>query len=147
MDGRRTDDGRRTTEPAYTISSPGAFGSGELKTMLSLFKQYELCHRKRCHIACVNSEDSDQPVHLQSVILVNLILSCLTNNLINLWILRNLYTKNQVFQSAFKNVHADQGLQCDNYTYTHSMTSFLLKVKGSNSVGFIFASLLIFINS
>ena len=25
------DDGRRTTEPAYTISSPGAFGSGELK--------------------------------------------------------------------------------------------------------------------
>ena len=30
-----TDDGRmddgRTTEPAYTISSPGAFGSGELK--------------------------------------------------------------------------------------------------------------------
>ena len=31
VDGRRTDDGR-TTEPAYTISSPGAFGSGELKT-------------------------------------------------------------------------------------------------------------------
>ena len=33
VDGRRTtDDGRRrTTEPAYTISSPGAFGSGELK--------------------------------------------------------------------------------------------------------------------
>ena len=29
---RRTTDGRRTTEPAYTISSPGAFGSGELKT-------------------------------------------------------------------------------------------------------------------
>ena len=29
-DVRRTD-GRRTTEPAYTISSPGAFGSGELK--------------------------------------------------------------------------------------------------------------------
>ena len=28
-----TDDGRRRmTEPAYTISSPGAFGSGELKT-------------------------------------------------------------------------------------------------------------------
>ena len=27
-----TDDGRRTTTmPAYTISSPGAFGSGELK--------------------------------------------------------------------------------------------------------------------
>ena len=24
-------DGRPTTEPAYTISSPGAFGSGELK--------------------------------------------------------------------------------------------------------------------
>ena len=31
VDGRRTDDGRRTTEPAYAISSPGAFGSGELK--------------------------------------------------------------------------------------------------------------------
>ena len=35
VDGRRTDgrttDGRRTMEPAYTISSPGAFGSGELK--------------------------------------------------------------------------------------------------------------------
>ena len=27
-----TDDDERTTEPAYTISSPGAFGSGELKT-------------------------------------------------------------------------------------------------------------------
>ena len=26
-----TVDGRRTTEPAYTISSPGALGSGELK--------------------------------------------------------------------------------------------------------------------
>ena len=25
-------DGRRTMEPAYTISSPGAFGSGELKS-------------------------------------------------------------------------------------------------------------------
>ena len=31
VDGRRTTAGRRTTEPAYTISSPGAFGSGELK--------------------------------------------------------------------------------------------------------------------
>ena len=29
-DGHTADDGR-TTEPAYTISSPGAFGSGELK--------------------------------------------------------------------------------------------------------------------
>ena len=29
VDVRRTD-GRQTTEPAYTISSPGAFGSGEL---------------------------------------------------------------------------------------------------------------------
>ena len=29
-DRQRTTDGR-TTEPAYTISSPGAFGSGELK--------------------------------------------------------------------------------------------------------------------
>ena len=28
VDGRR-----RTTEPAYTISSPGAFGSGELKSI------------------------------------------------------------------------------------------------------------------
>ena len=26
-------DGRRTTEPTYTISSPGAFGSGELKIL------------------------------------------------------------------------------------------------------------------
>ena len=32
VDGRTTDDGRRTTGPAYTISSPGAFGSGELKS-------------------------------------------------------------------------------------------------------------------
>ena len=34
VDGRRrrtTDDGRRTTEPSHPISSPGAFGSGELK--------------------------------------------------------------------------------------------------------------------
>ena len=30
VDGGRTTDGQ-TTEPAYTISSPGAFGSGELK--------------------------------------------------------------------------------------------------------------------
>ena len=30
VDGRTTD-GRRTTEPAYIICSPGAFGSGELK--------------------------------------------------------------------------------------------------------------------
>ena len=36
-DDGRTDDGRRTTEPAYTISSPGAFGSGELKTKLLQF--------------------------------------------------------------------------------------------------------------
>ena len=27
-DGLKTDDGRRTTKPAYTISSPGVFGSG-----------------------------------------------------------------------------------------------------------------------
>ena len=34
VDGRRTTyDGRRTKEPAYTISSPGAFGSGELKML------------------------------------------------------------------------------------------------------------------
>ena len=31
VDGRR-----RTTEPAYTISSPGAFGSGELKNIFEL---------------------------------------------------------------------------------------------------------------
>ena len=34
--GRTTYDGRtdgRTTEPAYIISSPGAFGSGELKKL------------------------------------------------------------------------------------------------------------------
>ena len=37
VDGRTTD-GRRTTEPAYTISSPGAFGSGELKTTLNSFQ-------------------------------------------------------------------------------------------------------------
>ena len=35
VDGRTTD-GRRTTEPAYTISSPGAFGSGELKSDINL---------------------------------------------------------------------------------------------------------------
>ena len=34
MDGR-TD--RRTTETAYTISSPGAFGSGELKTEVKIW--------------------------------------------------------------------------------------------------------------
>ena len=34
-------DGRRTTEPAYTISAPEAFGSGELKMfqMALLFKE------------------------------------------------------------------------------------------------------------
>ena len=46
VDGRRTD-GRRTTEPAYTISSPGAFGSGELKTIftfvLLLFCEFKCC--------------------------------------------------------------------------------------------------------
>ena len=33
VDGRRTDGrtDRRTTEPSHPISSPGAFGSGELK--------------------------------------------------------------------------------------------------------------------
>ena len=56
MDGRRTD-GRRTTEPAYTISSPGAFGSGELKirnmnskTQAVLEwekKEYDLSHNKQ----------------------------------------------------------------------------------------------------
>ena len=33
----RTDDGR-TTEPAYTISSPGSFGSGELKSSYPLIR-------------------------------------------------------------------------------------------------------------
>ena len=37
MDGRRTDG--RTTEPAYTISSPGAFGSGELKINLAILEE------------------------------------------------------------------------------------------------------------
>ena len=42
-------DGRRTTAPAYTISSPGAFGSGELKTKekskqhIILNKNYLFC--------------------------------------------------------------------------------------------------------
>ena len=31
---------RRTTEPAYTISSPGAVGSGELKTVSIIFKDF-----------------------------------------------------------------------------------------------------------
>ena len=33
VDGRT--DGRRTTKPAYTISSPGAFGSVELKMLIT----------------------------------------------------------------------------------------------------------------
>ena len=36
VEGRRTTDGW-TTEPAYTISSPGAFGSGGLKTTIFFF--------------------------------------------------------------------------------------------------------------
>ena len=40
-DDGRTDDGRRTTEPAYTISSPGAFGSGELKMCLQQIKYHD----------------------------------------------------------------------------------------------------------
>ena len=45
VDGRRTTyvgrtDGRRTTEPAYTISSPGAFGSGELKKIADCDRNY-----------------------------------------------------------------------------------------------------------
>ena len=39
-DGRRTDG--RTTEPAYTISSPGAFGSGELKSLTRRLWIYQL---------------------------------------------------------------------------------------------------------
>ena len=34
---RQTDNDRRTTEPAYTISFPGAFGSGELKNVFFFF--------------------------------------------------------------------------------------------------------------
>ena len=30
-------DGRRTTEPSHPISSPGAFGSGELKIIIFFF--------------------------------------------------------------------------------------------------------------
>ena len=45
VDGRQTDDGR-TTEPAYTISSPGAFGSGELKRgHCSLNHQKKITHK------------------------------------------------------------------------------------------------------
>ena len=33
------DDGR-TTEPAYTISSPGAFGSGELKSYIYIQQSF-----------------------------------------------------------------------------------------------------------
>ena len=33
-DGRT--DGRQTMEPAYTISSPGAFGSGKLKICITV---------------------------------------------------------------------------------------------------------------
>ena len=36
VDDGRTDDGRTDTEPAYTISSPGAFGSGEAKNIKKL---------------------------------------------------------------------------------------------------------------
>ena len=41
VDGRRTDgrtDDGRTTEPAYTMSSPVAFGSGELKRSINLLQ-------------------------------------------------------------------------------------------------------------
>ena len=40
MDGRTTDG--RATEPAYTISSPGAFGSGELKYLFSTKEPNEI---------------------------------------------------------------------------------------------------------
>ena len=43
VDGRRTDgrtDGRRTTEPSHPISSPGFFGSGELKNKKQEMLQY-----------------------------------------------------------------------------------------------------------
>ena len=57
-DVRRTTDGR-TTEPAYTISSPGAFGSGELKSckllliglISNLAKFCVLCKTANCRYA------------------------------------------------------------------------------------------------
>ena len=54
VDGRRTDDGRtdgrRTTEPAYTISSPGAFGSGELKKISDVVTLGTFCYRDQSFI-------------------------------------------------------------------------------------------------
>ena len=42
-------DGRRTTEPAFTISSPRAFGSGELKRM----QAFEMrCYQRLLNISC-----------------------------------------------------------------------------------------------
>ena len=49
VDGRRTDDGRRTTEPAYTISTPRAFGSGELIKKVSLCRSGEIIWTTRTH--------------------------------------------------------------------------------------------------
>ena len=43
MDGWMTD-GRRTTEHAYTISSPGALGSGELKNAQNDKIGYQMKH-------------------------------------------------------------------------------------------------------
>ena len=42
----------RTTEPAYTISSPGAFGSGELKTKLGVM-QFMLIEKIGVGSVCV----------------------------------------------------------------------------------------------
>ena len=42
-DGRMTDDGQRTMKSAYTISSPGAFGSEELKINFHFFPYKSLC--------------------------------------------------------------------------------------------------------
>ena len=68
VDRRRTTDGRRTTEPAYTISSPGAFGSGELKNSkkqineifkntLQLHTDYLICKNKRAIVALNRSPE------------------------------------------------------------------------------------------
>ena len=49
-DGRT--DGRRTTEPSHPISSPGAFGSGELKTVefANTVDPDEAAHNEQPHL-------------------------------------------------------------------------------------------------
>ena len=48
VDGRRDDGRTLTTEPAYTISSPGVFGSGELKSNRNLFR-FKFFNRNQFH--------------------------------------------------------------------------------------------------